>query len=304
MAFERLRWVRPVALTVLLVALVALATAEQASYLFVVVLAAIAAGVAFFYFAFPGSRFFDIAFANFLAVYACLFAFFRESNFASVAGPAVPVAFLLPIAGFLVGAWLRRTAIRSIVTSERVREERHPGRILAWLVPVSAIGAATFLVPGRGLSAETEGAVLLAAMGLIALVVFAVSREVCIFLLDTGLLFEEFFARAARLFVPAFAFVTFYSLLVIVFAAAYRILDRFSAAHHFAFAGGPAREISFSESLYFSLVTMSTVGYGDISPASDVVRVLAAAQILLGVLLLLFGFSEILGYAREHRGRD
>jgi len=36
-----------------------------------------------------------------------------------------------------------------------------------------------------------------------------------------------------------------------------------------------------------------------------VAQVLVAVQIIAGVLLLLFGFSEIISYAREHRrGRD
>jgi voltage-gated potassium channel len=44
---------------------------------------------------------------------------------------------------------------------------------------------------------------------------------------------------------------------------------------------------------------MSTVGYGDILPASDSIRVIVAAQIMAGVILLLFGVTEILRYARE-----
>ena len=102
--------------------------------------------------------------------------------------------------------------------------------------------------------------------------------------------------------VPAFAFCTFYSLLVIVFGAVYRILDRFSAASHFLVVG-QARDIDFSESLYFSVITLSTVGYGEIVPASDLVRVIVAIQIIFGVLLLLFGFSEIITYSRDRQPR-
>jgi hypothetical protein len=36
-------------------------------------------------------------------------------------------------------------------------------------------------------------------------------------------------------------------------------------------------------------------------PASNVARVLASIEVVCGVLLLLFGVSELLEYTREHR---
>jgi putative Mn2+ efflux pump MntP len=65
--------------------------------------------------------------------------------------------------------------------------------------------------------------------------------------------------------------------------------------------GNTPRALNFSESIYFSIVTISTVGYGDIVPHSSVARVLASLEVICGFLLLLFGVSELLEYAREHR---
>jgi putative Mn2+ efflux pump MntP len=59
--------------------------------------------------------------------------------------------------------------------------------------------------------------------------------------------------------------------------------------------------LSFSESIYFSIGTISTVGYGDIIPYSSLARVLASLEVFCGIMLLLFGVSELLEYAREHR---
>ena len=59
------------------------------------------------------------------------------------------------------------------------------------------------------------------------------------------------------------------------------------------------RDITFPESVYFSIITLSTVGYGDVVPYSDLVRIIVASEIVFGVLLILFGFSEILRYSRE-----
>jgi hypothetical protein len=48
-------------------------------------------------------------------------------------------------------------------------------------------------------------------MSAIGLIILGVSRSVAIFLVDAGLLFEEFFARMSRLAIPAFAFLTLYA---------------------------------------------------------------------------------------------
>ena len=62
-----------------------------------------------------------------------------------------------------------------------------------------------------------------------------------------------------------------------------------------------ARALGFPEALHFSITTLSTVGYGDIVPASSVGRSLAEMQVIMGTLLLLFGVSEISEYSRERR---
>ena len=61
------------------------------------------------------------------------------------------------------------------------------------------------------------------------------------------------------------AFLIFYSLHVIVFAALYRIVEGVLGEPQFLVAGDPDT-ITFSEVLYFSLISASTVGYGDITP--------------------------------------
>jgi voltage-gated potassium channel len=288
--------------TVALLGLISLAAAEiGAAFLIVMVLVVSLVAVSF-YFIFPGSSFFAISLANFLSVYACMYIFFVTTNFPDVRPWAVQLGFLLPVFAFQAGALLRREHLRYIVQSHRMRDERHLGRTFLWLLPVTFVGALTFLVPGRDLHPAAADTVFLAAMGAIAVVVVFASRDVATFLLDSGLLFEEFFQNASRLLVPAFAFLTFYSMLVIVFACAYRIVDRFTEGPQFMI-NGVAVTITFAQALYFSVITVSTVGYGDVVPVTDSVRVIVAIEIICGVLLLLFGFTEIFGYARE-RLRD
>jgi len=289
----------PLILTAGLVSLIALSAAASESYLAVVVLISIAALVGVFRLAFRSSRAFCLTLANLAGVYACLFLFFYESNFQRASILASSLAFIMPLSAFVAGSFLHRDAITRVAVSDRMREGRHLLRIVTWLLPILAVGAASFVVPGMGASGGFLDAVLLIAMAAISAIVLGVSRHIAIFLLDTGILFEEFFRRIARLAVPAFAFLTFYSLLVILFAALYAVLDHVLGGANFRIDGA-LRAISFPESLYFSLMTLSTVGYGDISPASSAIRVVASAEIVCGLLLLLFGFNEIFSFARSH----
>ena len=293
----------PVAFSVGLISLISLAVGAHLVYS-LITLATVAAGALTFYAVFPGSRFFAIAFGNALAVYACIFIFLAEANFRTVDSGWLQVGFALPILAFLGGAWFRRDEIQTLLESPRLRDERHFGRLFLWLIPMAAIGASTFPLSELAQSTGTITLVFFAAMGLTSLIVLVVSGAVCTFLLDTGLVFEDFFKRMAALVIPAFAFFTFYSLIVIVFAAIYRLVDRYTAGPHFLI-NGDARDLSFTDSLHFSIITLSTVGYGDLVPLSPLVRLIVGLQIICGVLLLLFGFSEIISYSREHgRRRD
>jgi voltage-gated potassium channel len=292
----------PIILTVGLLALIALSVASVQGYLAVGVVVAIGALVALVHFGLRGSRAFSLALANLGAVYACVFLFFTESSFPEASLPALLAGFALPLAAFAAGAIRHRDAIGKLIGTDRLREQRNFARILGWLGPVMAIGVLTFLIPEQGPVVRYIDLILLAAMAGIAVIVLKVSREVAIFLLDTGLLFEAFFERVAGLIVPAFAFLTFYSLIVIVFAAVYSLLGHVASGLHFRVDGVP-RAITFSEGLFFSLTTLSSVGYGDITPVTGLSRFLAGIEIVSGVLLLLFGFNEIFSFARTHPSR-
>lgn len=291
-----------IGLTALLVGTIASAVSDIGSPFFIMLVGAVIVAATIIHVLFPGSRLFSIALADLLAVYGCLFVLFGAANFDRVTEPIRLTGFALPILTFLLGCWWRRAAIERVVEAHGVGGERGLIRVLVWLVPVFGIGVLTFFLPWLDLGVDAANIVFLAAMTAISAVVLVVSRDVAAFLIDTGLLFEEFFDRIRHLIVPAFAFLTFYSLVIIVFACLYRIIDAYSPQAHFSIAG-VARDITFPEALYFSVVTITTVGYGDVLPLTDIVRALTAIEIIVGILMWLFGFSEIMAYTREQHDR-
>jgi voltage-gated potassium channel len=291
-----------VAVSLAFVAFVAVATAGISNPLFVAILLSAGLAIAAIQAMFPVSRLFSIAFANLIAVYAAIFSLFVEDVFHGVDPALLGVGFCVPIGAFVAGCWLRRDQVRAVVAHPTIRNERRMLSAFLWLFPTFIVGGAVVLLSHVAEPIANSAVVLIGAMVLIGLIVFSVSRDVAIFLVDAGLLFEEFFFRISHLAVPAFAFLTFYSLLVILFGSAYHILSHYTSDAHFYVEGTP-RALSFSESIYFSIVSISTVGYGDIVPHSSLARLLASLEVVCGFMLLLFGVSELLEYTREHRGR-
>lgn len=288
--------------TVALLTLIALSVKAVAGWLVVGVVSSVVLVVGSFHYLFPNSRFFTIALANFIGIYACVFIFFMEANFAPIGAAASSVGFALPLIAFLLGSLRRRAEINRLLDTEELRTGAKFGPAFAWLAPVAVIGVGTFLIP-VGIDPGGLLWIFAGSMAAISLIVLLASSHVAVLLLDSGLLFEEFWDQIARLIEPAFAFLTFYSLLVIIYAALYTVLDRYSSTPHFI-VHGKVQDITFAESLYFSVITLSTVGYGDIFPMTDMVRVIVASQVVAGVLLLLFGFNAIFTYAQDrHRAR-
>jgi voltage-gated potassium channel Kch len=86
---------------------------------------------------------------------------------------------------------------------------------------------------------------------------------------------------------------TSYGVTIYIFAVIFLLVSNYDS-HAFT----PAIE-SLGTAAYFSIVTIATVGYGDIQPASGLARLMASAEILTGVAYTVFFFSVIAGFLRE-----
>jgi hypothetical protein len=84
---------------------------------------------------------------------------------------------------------------------------------------------------------------------------------------------EEIFGAIAVYVLIGLVFANFYEALFLLDPKAIRFGEHF-----------PTDSLNFSEVLYFSFVTLSTVGYGDISPSHGLARMISIAESIVGLM--------------------
>lgn len=295
------RFISVVIVSVTLLGLVGFATDDTVQLFYTSILAAIFMVLAFHRMFGGGSAFFNVILANVITIYLCFFAFFVESLFHDMLSATFKtVGFLLPLVAFVAGAAVKKNEITGIIQSQVYINEAKFVRSFLWLIPIALIGIMAFVMHQTRDEATLEHQpwFFLGEMGVISAIVFMASRDFTLMLIDTGVLFGEFFASNAKLIKSAFAFFIMYSLIIIVFAAIYKNIDYLSNVHQFQIHG-KERHVSFVEAVYFSLVTVSTLGFGDIIPLTNAMRFIVGVQSFFGTLLFFFGVHAILGHSQD-----
>lgn len=97
-----------------------------------------------------------------------------------------------------------------------------------------------------------------------------------------------------------FGAVSLYFMLGLVFAFLINTVTRLTDEAYFA----QGTDGSLSQRVYFSYVTLATLGYGDLTPATSVGRLLAVLETITGSLYLVTAVSLVvtrLGHARPGR---
>ncbi len=90
-----------------------------------------------------------------------------------------------------------------------------------------------------------------------------------------------------------YRFITFQVIIILIFSVFYYLIGKKDNTH-FTIKnekGINKYKISYFDALYLSIVTQSTVGYGDITPNSKITKIISMIQM---VLIYLFIGGEIL----------
>jgi hypothetical protein len=286
-----------------LMLLVAAAVGDQGWGFSLAAVGVASAAMGVLYLLFPQGPLFGLGVATSLAVYMSLYVVIGRSAFPQAEPWALPLGFLLPIAGFVMACWVKRRALAG-VASEGLNDAdlAHLPRFLRWIVFCAAVGVVSMSAPVNRAEPMAQTLVLLLAQGTIGAISALFVRDVIRLLVDIAAILTLVAARLRFLAVPIATYVTLFCLATVTFACLYRIADALSGQPLFEKLGQVAR-IDFGEALHFSVVTLSTVGYGDILPRDDGIRILAAIQMLTGQLLLLFGFAEIMRSRARSEGQ-
>ncbi len=154
--------------------------------------------------------------------------------------------------------------------------------ILLMIVGWTAGGAYYFIVPSPTLLA-TQWAALTVVFGLAVSGLFSYLRHARV--VDNGHLYTA---------------ASIYLLLAMLWLGLYSLTE---AIHPGSFErlGAPADRSS--DLLYFSLVTLTTLGYGDILPASGEVRMLAALEAVAGVFYIAITVALLINAYRWGDGQ-
>lgn len=279
--------------TVILLGAIALALHGTSPAIAVSTVLAVILLVGVFHFVFSGSDFFSLIFANSVGVYACLYVIFVLANFPQADALSVQTGFVLPLLAFAAGALAHRRQIQNVIN----RSSHHvtvPFREAArWIGPLIIVAAVTTYLQIAHWSTDRQDVALITSMAVIAVIAWLTSKYITIFLMECGLIFRSFLRNVARLARPAFALLTCYSLLTITFGCIYTIYDQSSSTLHFLTNGTP-QKLAFPDGLYLSISTLTTVGFGDIAAGTPLARLIVSAEVLCGVLLLMFGVEAML----------
>ena len=101
------------------------------------------------------------------------------------------------------------------------------------------------------------------------------------------------------------ASISAYLMLGLMWAMAYWLVDRLTPGGAFSFnTNAGARSIDGFTGFYFSFITLSTVGYGDITPVSRIARWLAAMEAMTGLLYMTVLIARLVSLYSSPKSDD
>jgi hypothetical protein len=212
----------------------------------------------------------------------------RQPSFAMVLVLALSLA-LYPFADS--ARWLHQLVqlIDIVAVLMIVRTLRHSAVIFqsGWLIaiPLMALQAAFLFWPASSRVAAALHAVQIVFHG------YAVLALMSYVLRDEIITLDELFAIAAV-----------YVLMALVWASAYALVQQFDPSAIFINPSNNTKAyVSFADLVYYSMTTLSSTGYGEITPVSPAARALAMLQQWIGVMFVAIVIARLTSLYRPHR---
>jgi len=101
------------------------------------------------------------------------------------------------------------------------------------------------------------------------------------------------------------ASISAYLMLGLMWTMAYWLVDQLTPEGAFSFNTNAVRHsMNGFNAFYFSFVTLSTVGYGDITPVSKVARMLAAMEAITGLLYMAVLIARLVALYSSPKSDD
>ena len=95
-----------------------------------------------------------------------------------------------------------------------------------------------------------------------------------------------------------------YLMLGLMWTMAYWLVDQLTPGGAFSFnTNAGTQSMNGFNAFYFSFITLSTVGYGDITPASRIARWLAAMEAMTGMLYVAVLIARLVALYRSGDGK-
>ncbi len=111
--------------------------------------------------------------------------------------------------------------------------------------------------------------------------------EIALYFYVLFLIFKEVFLRPKVTADTIAGAISIYLLLGLVWSTIYILLESvLPGSFRLPSEGGPASPLLWPDLLFFSFTTLTTTGYGDITPANDHARSLASIEYIVGVLYI------------------
>lgn len=159
---------------------------------------------------------------------------------------------------------------------------------LGWLFGLVSLCAQIFWLFVPGLLGN-----VLSHAGLLCFYGYAVYVFIAYINYDDVASIDEMFACACLYLLFAFLWSHAYAMLLLFDPTALFINE----------ANNPDRAISYFETLYFSFTTITSVGFGEITPVSSFARAIVILQQLCGVLFLAIVVARLLSLMQHRRGQ-